>query len=105
MLTVTFLLGNGFDIGLGLNTRDEDFYPIYCQPCDEDSRAIRCFKEVLKERTTDSEKTRFCFVKNWSDFEKAIGEYSAVFSSEGKKDFIEIYEDFCIKFNAYLELE
>ena len=31
-LNITFLIGNGFDIGLGLKTRYKDFYKYYCKP-------------------------------------------------------------------------
>ena len=30
-MNITFLLGNGFDIGLGMPTRYEDFYKEYCK--------------------------------------------------------------------------
>lgn len=26
---ITFLIGNGFDVNLGLNTRYSDFYPVF----------------------------------------------------------------------------
>ena len=30
-MNITFLIGNGFDIGLGMPTRYEDFYEHYCK--------------------------------------------------------------------------
>ena len=26
---ITFLIGNGFDVGVGMNSRFKDFFPIY----------------------------------------------------------------------------
>lgn len=104
-MEITFLLGNGFDIGLGLHSRYEDFYKIYCEERESDSRCVKKFKEDLRKRNTGTGETRFGHVIDWSDFEKAIGEYTIAFSNETYKDFIEIFRDFYEHFNQYLEAE
>ena len=48
-MNVTFLVGNGFDIGLGLKTRYSDFYEEYCKADKADSEAITKFKRTLRE--------------------------------------------------------
>lgn len=104
-MNITFLIGNGFDIGIGLHTSYEDFYPIYCQPNDDDSECIKRFKEVLRNRGSESANGGLGTVQDWSDFEIAIGRYTADFSIDQKEEFQEVFEDFCIRFNEYLENE
>lgn len=42
---VTFLIGNGFDIGLGLRTQYKDFLPLYLES-ENDSPVIKKLKKV-----------------------------------------------------------
>ncbi len=48
-IRVTFLIGNGFDLNLGLDTRYEDFYPHYLEDgrFHTDDPEILQFKEAL----------------------------------------------------------
>lgn len=66
-MRVTYFLGNGFDIGLGLKTRYLDFLPSYIKPHDEDSQLVRMFREyVSKEMSSD--------INTWGDAERRFGE-------------------------------
>lgn len=99
-MNITFLIGNGFDIGLGLKTRYEDFYKEYCNKTDDDSDNIKNFKEILQNRHSDKDKK----IIDWSDFEKAFGEFSEQFKGENADElYLEAYEDFVENFNSYLE--
>lgn len=100
-MNITFLIGNGFDIGLGMPTRFEDFYKEYCKDVDSSEENIREFKEVLKDWliTTDEKKK----VTDWADFEKAFGEHSLDFEIDEKMQYIERFEHFVAAFNLYLE--
>lgn len=100
-MNITFLMGNGFDIGLGLKTSYEDFYPHYCevQPTDNDN--IQAFKKLLRNRNLGEVKN----IINWADFEKAFGQHSSSFKIEEKDAYMERFEDFVRQFNAYLEDE
>ena len=100
-MQITFLLGNGFDIGLGLKTRYEDFYDEYSVITEKDSEHIKKFKKMLKERDSKKEEK----IIDWSDFEKAFGEYSNQFTLVEKQMYIDCFEDFVTKFNSYLETE
>lgn len=100
-VNITFLLGNGFDIGLGLNTRYEDFYDEYSKSKTADNKNIEAFKTMLKSRNLDDQKK----IIDWSDFEKAFGEHSSEFTMEKKRDYLERFEDFVENFNKYLEDE
>lgn len=98
-MNITFLLGNGFDIGLGLKTRYEDFYRVYQNSKQGDNQNIREFKGVLQKRNKENQ------IIDWSDFEKAFGEHSCDFTEGQEFDYLDRFKDFLEKFNAYLEEE
>lgn len=98
-LNITFLIGNGFDIGLGLKTRYKDFYKYYCKPYKGDSENIKNFKETLIEWQSNNSTELI----DWADFECAFGKHSNDFNISEKEDYLERFEDFVIKFNAYIE--
>lgn len=100
-MQITFLIGNGFDIGLGLKTRYEDFYGDYSIIDEKDSVHIKNFKRMLVKKDSEKEEK----IIDWSDFEKAFGEYSTQFSLADKYLYIDCFEDFVTKFNLYLEKE
>lgn len=100
-MNITFLLGNGFDIGLGLKTGYENFYEEYSQILATDNKNINSFKTILMNRNADDQKK----IIDWSDFEKAFGQHSSDFTIEEKMDYIERFEDFVANFNTYLENE
>lgn len=100
-MNITFLLGNGFDIGLGLKTRYENFYNEYLKTQATDNENINSFKTMLSNRNTDEQKK----IIDWSDFEKAFGEHSTDFTINKKREYIDRFENFIVSFNAYLEEE
>ena len=100
-MNITFLLGNGFDIGLGLETGYENFYDEYSVILSTDNKNINSFKTMLKNRNLDEKKK----IIDWSDFEKAFGQHSKDFAIEDKNQYIERFEDFVSNFNTYLESE
>ena len=68
-MNVTFLIGNGFDLQVGLRTRYIDFYKVYIVPNEKDSPAILKFKEqILKDEAHGW--------RNWSDFELGMAQQS-----------------------------
>ena len=83
-MNITFLLGNGFDIGLGLKTRYEDFYKQYTKISSADSEIIINFKNDLLNEDLNYSKE----IVDWSDFEKAFGQYSKNFSVDTKADYM-----------------
>lgn len=91
-MDVTFLIGNGFDLGIGLKTGYKDFYNVYCQSKSSDSEILQHFKsDILKEPET------------WADFESAFGEYAYHFKDA--EDYMQLFEDFIRQFSLYLENE
>lgn len=98
-MNITFLLGNGFDIGLKMPTRYEDFYEEYCKISADDNDNIKKFKKMLQERNKDEVKK----IIDWADFEKAFGEHSKDPEITSKREYLERFEHFVETFNAYLE--
>lgn len=89
MQYITFLIGNGFDINLGLKTKYSDFYNEYL--------------ESNKDVDKNSNVGKFCEMiasdyETWSDFEGAFAQ-----KIWGTKDVVsDILYDFSTKFSEYL---
>ena len=98
-MNITFLIGNGFDLGLGLKTRYTDFYHKYCRNYLGDNSNITSFRMSLSRWKTK----RGTEVIDWSDFESAFGLHAA--EIDNKKEYIERFEHFVSQFNEYLEKE
>lgn len=91
-MNVTFMIGNGFDLGIGLRTAYSDFYKVYCKPNSKDSPEVRKFKSELEEN-----------YENWSDFEEAFSEYAG--RIDDAEDYLAFFEDFVESFSEYLSQE
>lgn len=81
-MNITFLIGNGFDISLGIKTSYADFYNWYYEQASNKSH-IKDFKEHIF-----SQKGEY-----WSDFEAGLGKYTENFTVETVNDFFECYSD------------
>lgn len=68
---ITFLIGNGFDINVGLHTRYRDFYEYYI----ENNKGDMLAKAIGKD------------YDNWSDLELGLGKYTGKVSPEKEKEF------------------
>jgi len=105
-MKITFLLGNGFDKALGLNTGYNDFYQWYLkQPVPQVDGApvkhITKFKEEIDKyikKSPDADPL-------WMDAEEALGAYTENFTLETVYDFIDCYEDFRDNLMTYLQGE
>ena len=64
-MNITYIIGNGFDVNLGLKTRYQDFYDYYQnQPSpSEEVKQLKAHIDRNKE--------------NWADLELALGEYTS----------------------------
>ncbi len=73
-MNITWLFGNGLDLGFGLNTRYTDFYE-YLQKSDRIDESNIIYKELSKDyRNGDYEL--------WSDYENRLGVITKDFTSE-----------------------
>ncbi|CCY67694.1 uncharacterized protein BN753_00062 [Clostridium sp. CAG:678] len=92
-MNITFLIGNGFDLNLGLETTYSAFLKEYTKKyLEKDSYELKNFKsDILADKEL------------WSDAERAFGEYTTKFSSElGGEIFCDCHNDFCEGLAAYL---
>lgn len=73
-MNIVYLIGNGFDIKLGLKTSYKDFYEWY-ESLSQDMQDPRILSFIKHSR--EKEKVD----KDWSDMELALGKYTAEFKS------------------------
>lgn len=92
MESITYLIGNGFDINLGLKTKYTDFYGEYIASV-KDLDDNDCRKRFAMKIDGNYE--------NWADFEAGFAENI----TGGKDAVIKILSDFNEKFASYLMSE
>ena len=84
MRYVTFIIGNGFDINLGMNTRYSDVYNGYISTPSLSNNLATFKKDLQNDKYNNYEL--------WSDFEMGMADYIHNFKSE--QEFIECIRDF-----------
>ena len=95
-MNITFLIGNGFDINLGLATTYSQFVKSYCKIQDQDSLIIQYFKRhIIKPN-----------LPLWSNAELAFGKHTELIpDSFTVEAFCNCHSDFCISLAKYLTQE
>lgn len=93
-MNITFMLGNGFDIQLGLLSRYSDFLQEYIHITPDDNDNIIEFKNYLAQKTTR---------ELWSDAEKAMGVHLGQYSDATIEDFNQRVQDFESSMVEYLK--
>ena len=84
-MNIVYLIGNGFDLNLGLKTKYSDFIKEYIIPKTEDNLQIAKFKGDIAQSE-----------QNWSSAELEFGKYtSRFFGEDGREYFLNCHEDFC----------
>jgi len=90
-MDILYIIGNGFDLNLGLKTSYHDFYKYY-QGIESESENVNNLKKTISKD-----------LKNWSDLELALGQYTENFKSD--PEFIEAFEDIGDNLADYLQIE
>lgn len=90
-MRVTFLIGNGFDRNLGLDTTYSDFVKVY-KHLESESDYIRNFRAYIKENE-----------ELWSKAEEALGKYTQELEKGQAQIFSECQADFCGNLAQYLK--
>lgn len=93
-MDVTFLIGNGFDLNLGLKTKYTDFYDSYIESNKEldENNCIKKFCRIIEKDKR---------YETWADFEAAFAK-----NAFGTKDDVrDILADFTVKFAEYLKVQ
>lgn len=85
-----YILGNGFDIGLGLKTKYQDFYQHYL--------SVPAPNDVIASMKTAIEKERY---ETWADLEEGLGKYSK--NLKDKDNYITCIEDLKLNLASYLK--
>lgn len=94
-MNITFLIGNGFDLNLGMKTRYTDMYDSYIK---SKSKSV-----VIQNFKKDLQKEEHNHYANWSDFEMGMAEYARKFLDED--DFIDCIRDFKSHMVGHLKSE
>lgn len=92
-MNVTFLIGNGFDLRMGLRSSFRDFEEYYIT-IDDNDPAIGMFKRNITKN-----------MELWADFEKSLGSYTSEYSDLGQDIFQRALDDVSAKLIQYLETE
>lgn len=90
-MNITFLIGNGFDLNLGMKTKYSQFLSYYISnPINENEQIKRFKDDILKD------------FDEWSSAESAFGKYTEKFNYGEGDLFAECHEDFCEELAIYL---
>ena len=89
-MNILFILGNGFDINLGLKTRYQEFYNFYSKSHNSNDSVMKLKDHIGKN--TDG---------YWSDLELALGDYTNEFKFT--EDFDEVIDDIRTSLSLYLK--
>lgn len=88
-MNVTYIIGNGFDLNLGLNTRYQDFYDYYMKMPSPNSQ-VELLKDTIRQDGYEL----------WSDLEVGLGKISAKY--ETSDDFIAALTDISDHLRKYI---
>lgn len=91
---ITFIIGNGFDLGLGMKTKYTDVYDGYVKS-PSSSDFIARFKKELKAKEANNYEKKAKEANNyekWSDFEMGMASYARTLETEN--ELIECVRDF-----------
>ncbi len=98
-MNITFLLGNGFDRALGLETGYGAFYKWYCAKSKQGLTDWICaFRDEI-DKYVHKDPSAEAY---WSDAEYGLGQYSEKFTLETVDHFIDCFEDFRDNLVEYL---
>ncbi len=90
-MKITFLVGNGFDISLGLKTSYNHFYQWYCKtPTPDGYPHIQMFKDNINDEINSDKPEE---ERTWSDLELGLGKYSSNFSPSDYSDYMDCFND------------
>lgn len=100
-MNITFLIGNGFDVSLGIQSSYSKFYEWYCAKHSKISHIETFRKSIdqeIKSNKSDEEKV-------WADFEVGIGQYTSNFTTETVDLFLDCFTDAQENIQEYLKSE
>lgn len=90
-MRILYIIGNGFDLNLGLKTSYKDFYDYYIS-ISSDKSSVNDLKKNISSN-----------YKNWADLELALGQYTGEIKTINEFD--EVFEDIGEQLAEYLKKE
>jgi hypothetical protein len=66
-MIITYLIGNGFDINLGLKTKTQEFLDYYVNECKSDKKAVKLLKDDIYNDKG---------LKQWLNLELRLGSFT-----------------------------
>lgn len=101
-MNITYIIGNGFDINLGLKTGYADFYKWYVDRDREMTpEVVRTFRSEINDFIKENRKKEDDTI-DWSDMELALGQYTEKVPREQFETLLLDIED---SLKAYLRIE
>ena len=91
-MNITFFIGNGFDLNLGLQTTYMDFYKFFEKNASESNFILKCLK---MDKEQDEVSGGEGWIKNWSDLETQLGRLTNRFDEikEGECDTVSVFQE------------
>ena len=93
-MNITYLIGNGFDLNLGLKTKYTDFYPYFLA----NSSANNIIKNWLEEDMGDDSR-----IELWADLELVLGECTERLKEDDLDQFYSDYDEMIDLLVKYLK--
>ena len=102
-MNITYLIGNGFDLNLGLHTKYSDFIEWLNNEESSDKASIQELQKSIDEYCKGKKDDTI----NWSDTEVAFGLFTYLFKgrSNGDEEIDECHTYLCEKLSEYLQAE
>ena len=95
-MNILFIIGNGFDLNLGLETSYGDFYEWYLESYDSRKQNVVDFINKINEKKP--------YNKLWSCMELALGEYTSYLSSENiVNEYTELHDNLIEAMSAFIK--
>lgn len=107
-MNITYLIGNGFDVNLGLRTRYVDFYKYYVNQDNPDALdAVKRFKSEINDFIKEETKKQDEATIDWRDLEVALGKWTPNLKAEEVEplylDIIDSLRDYLISEFKYFD--
>ncbi|MCE5342886.1 MAG: bacteriophage abortive infection AbiH family protein [Eubacteriales bacterium] len=95
-MDVTLLIGNGFDLSVGLDTKYRDFLDYYLP--------IKCKNPVVTEKKRLILTEMKQGIQTWSDMEIALGRFTANFEQnlKGELEFCDLFNDLIEELSSFI---
>ena len=94
-MNILFIIGNGFDLNLGLKTSYEDFYKWYIESYGSRKQNVVDFINKINEEKPNN--------KLWSSMELALGEYTSQLNSESTiSEYIELHDNLVEAMSSFI---